>query len=162
VTVSGAMLRSAATAGCLCLAACSDLNDHEVRSALQPNPIYAALAIDAMERLRAAFNSGHCDVIYAAASLAFRELETRVDWVRTCTQLHANLGSWDGFTLLSTDAWQSDVFHVDGRAAFAKGSGRMRVGWSLENQGTRLFSLRVWGVGHPVVVPEVVVPRRRR
>lgn len=156
------MLRSAATAGCLWLAACSDLNDHEVRSALQPNPLYARLAADAIEHFRSEFNSGNCDAIYDEASLAFRELETRGDWVRTCGQLRARLGSWNGFTMQSTDAWQSDVFHVEGRAAFAKGSGRLRVGWSLENRGTRLFSLRLRGVGQPVVVPKVMVPRRRR
>ena len=161
------VLRSTAIVGCLLLAACSNpeqgrSDEDPVLAALQANPAYASMARNAVQRLRESFNSGNCDLIYIEASEVFRELESRVEWLRTCEQLRTKLGLWESFAVESTDAWQSTLGHVDGTAVFSKGSCRFRIALSLGNRRARVFSLWLQGVGHEVAIPKSFHPGLRR
>src|ERR1700733_15868183 len=49
------------------------------------------VAIEAVEKFRAAFQDGSCLTIYDQASEAFRKLERQEDWERVCGELHGEL-----------------------------------------------------------------------
>jgi hypothetical protein len=152
-----------AIAGCMLLAACSNpehrrSGEDPVLGALQANPAYASLATNAVQHLRESFNSGNCDLIYIEAAEVFRELESRVEWRKTCEQLRTKLGLWESFAVESTDAWQSTVGHVEGTAVFSKGSCRFRIALSLGNGTERVFSLWLQGVGQEVAIPKSFHP----
>jgi hypothetical protein len=137
------MLKSAMAVSCLLLlAACA---------AELPQPRWAAA--QALGHFREAFNSGRCDSLYEEASVEFRELEARDDWLRTCDDLRARLGEWRNFDIRKADPRPRLVAHMEGTAQFAAGECRLWAAWRLEDGVARLFFLRVRGAGRDVAVP---------
>lgn len=119
---------------------------------------YRAWAVDAVERMREAFNRGECASIYDEASEPFRRLEARQDWLTDCEQIRGTLGVWRSLRTRSASARQGFEAHVDGTAVSAGGECRLQTTWTLENGHVRLFSLCLQS-GNRLMVPAPVSPR---
>jgi len=151
------MLKATATFSCLLfLARCNKLADQRsLTEAFRENSRYVSVAVDAVKRLRDSFNSGKCNLIYVEASDVFRQLESRDDWLTTCEQTRASLGSWVSFNIRTPDTGPPFLAHADGTAVFASGSYRLSTAWSLENGRAKLFRFCLEG---SVVVPRSHLP----
>jgi hypothetical protein len=154
------MLRAAATFSCLLfLTTCNKLADQRtLAEAFRENSKYVSVAVDAVKRLRDSFNAGKCNLIYVEASEVFRQLESRDDWLTTCEQTRASLGSWVSLNIRTPDTGPSFVAHVDGTAVFSSGSYRLSTAWNLENGRAKLFRFCLEG---NVVVPRSHLPLRK-
>ena len=142
----------------LCLSACSRPGAPSPESAYLA---YAGVASDALTHLRENFNTGNCGLIYSEASDEFRELESHREWLRSCGQLRANLGSWETHKVGTVSVSESLLAHVDGTAFFSGGSGRFRVTWRLESGKARLFAIWLEGAGLRLAAPQLASPPNR-
>ena len=105
---------------------------------------------EALRRLRDTLNSGRCGQVYDEASAAFRELESRDEWLAECEAARRTLGLWTaGGT--STTAGPGFVMRVDGTAVFTRGQAHFSAGWTVEDGRPRLF--RFYLEGHIAVPP---------
>jgi hypothetical protein len=116
--------------------------------------------LSALDRARDAFNHGDCQSIYLDASIPFRVLEGRGDWLSGCEQLRVRLGRWVSFHPAATDA-RAFQAHVSGSAIFTRGTYRLSTTWNLEAGHARLFSLYIQGAGLQAAVPPARIPPPR-
>jgi hypothetical protein len=111
------------------------------------------LAIDAVGRLREAFNQGACESIYGDASDAFRQLEIRDYWINECPYLRERLGLWTSFRPLVSETKAGFQAYLEGTALFATGQYHMRSTWNLENGRARLFRFELKGADRIIAIP---------
>lgn len=139
--------------GMLLLSSCQQTNTHGSIEALKSVKV-VNVAVDAVNELREAFNSGKCDQIYVEASANFRRAESPESWRATCEKTRANLGSWVNFQLSSTKSWPL-IAHVDGTAIFSRAPYRLITAWNFERGRPRLFRLYLEGT---VTIPRPAPP----
>ena len=98
-------------------------------------------AVQAIEKLRVAFNGGDCKSIYEDAAAWFRTNEREPDWDRECAEMRKRLGGWQ----------RADVsdhsFEKGGGAAYAEITGQfdagahaMYLGWVRGTDGSARLS----------------------
>lgn len=100
------------------------------------------LAVDAVNRLRDAFNSGSCRSIYEQATTSFRA-QPPGGWMSQCRELRETLGSWQTFSATSAvrcgTGASGVIVCVGGAARFAKGIREVDVASLLDNGRTQLM-----------------------
>jgi hypothetical protein len=100
------------------------------------------LAVDAVDGLRDAFNSGSCQSIYDLAAAHFRT-QSLEEWISQCRELNENLGSWQTFSASSAQKCgggpSAVILCVRGSARFAKGIKEVDVAWLLDNGRAKLM-----------------------
>ena len=99
------------------------------------------LAVDAVIRLRDAFNNGSCQSIYEGAAAFFRA-QSLQEWMSQCNDLKETLGSWRTFGASSVvrcgEGPSMFIVCVGGNAGFAKKIAQVDVAWLLDNGRTQL------------------------
>jgi len=100
------------------------------------------LAVDAVNRLRNALNSGSCQSIYEQAGALFRA-QPLGGWMSQCSEFRDTLGSWQTFSASSAQrcgGGPSEVIVcVRGTAGFVMGTKEVDVAWVLDNERTQLM-----------------------
>ncbi len=112
------------------------------------------VVVQAADDFRAAFNGGDCMRIYDEAAPAFRDLQTREDWLAECGRLRQQYGAlerWDA--RMDRPGWHGTTAHLAGTAVFSTGACILRTAWMIEDGRARLFHLSLWDDRRSVTVP---------
>jgi hypothetical protein len=122
------------------------------------------LAVDAVNRLRDAFNTGSCQSIYQQATAFFRA-EPLGEWMGHCRELKETLGSWQSFsasTAVRCGGGPSEIIVcVGGAAGFAKDNTKVDVAWRLDDGRTQLMWITLMpSHGARVQIPPMQLPGR--
>jgi hypothetical protein len=132
---------------------------------LRPKPVSLAVleanctrqSADTLLTLRKNWNAGRCDLIYDEASVVFRRIEPRDEWLAACDDARRRLGNWPADDSISINTGPGFVAHVNGRGRFDRGRSGFSTGWIVEGGHPKLFRFCLEGY---IAVPRPVAPAR--
>jgi hypothetical protein len=114
------------------------------------------LAEQGVSTLQAAWNRNDCASIYDESDGYFQRNQSRDKWLRTCTDLREQLGTWQSFRVRDGALWpfgSVGIVWVEGPADFAGGLHTLRADFALEDNTARLFNLQFDLNGKLIQIP---------